>query len=162
MEKKRVSGAGFCSAGSRSPSLATGRAIIINIICLHHSPCTFAFSCHYEDGMLINEHGRHSAIRPVPHPPPAPSLCVPFQPSIPKRDGRPICFPASAPLLFYSRLLLFALKGTNSIHSYDKEALIEEWRDGEKKAGGEDEERHCPGGNVQPATRKRKIKKLAE
>lgn len=93
----RVSGASFCSAGSRSPSFATGRAIIINIICLHHSPSTFAFSCRYEDGMLINEHGRHSAIRPVPRPPSAPSLCVPLQPSIPKRDGRPICFPASPP-----------------------------------------------------------------
>lgn len=94
-QRKRVSGAGFCSAGSRFPSLATGRAIIINIICLHHSPSTFAFSCRYEDGMLINERGRHSAIRPVPHPPSAPSLCVPLQPSIPKRDGGPICFPAS-------------------------------------------------------------------
>lgn len=94
-ERKRVSGADFCLAGSRSPFLATGWAIIINIICLHHSPSTFAFSCRYEDGMLINEHGRHSAIRPVPRPPSAPSLCVPLQPSIPKRDGRPICFPAS-------------------------------------------------------------------
>lgn len=132
-QRKRVSGAGFCSASSRSPSLATGRAIIINIICLHHSPSTFAFSCRYEDGMLINERGRHSTIRPVPRPPSAPSLRVPLHPSIPKRDGRPICFPASPPrpprLLFYSRLLLFALKGTNSIHSYDKEALIEEWRE---------------------------------
>ncbi len=126
-EAERVSGVSSCSAGPRYCSLATGPAIIINIICLYHSPGTFAFSRHYEDDMLINEYSRHSAIRPAPHLRPQPplhaSLTLPPLPHIPKRDGMPICFPAGSPTP-----LLFALKGTNSIHSYDKDALIQEER----------------------------------
>lgn len=117
---ERVSGVSSGSTGPRYCSLAAGPAIIINIICLYHSPGTFAFSRRYEDDMLINEYSRHSAIRPAPHPP---SLTLPSLPNIPKRDGMPICFPAGSPTP-----LLFALKGTNSIHSYDKDALIQEER----------------------------------
>lgn len=135
-EAERVSGVSSCLAGPRYCSLAAGPAIIINIICLYHSPGTFAFSRHYEDDMLINEYSRHSAIRPAPHPPsPAYSPRIPHPPSlphIPKRDGMPICFPAASPTP-----LLFALKGTNSIHSYDKDALIQEERGrGGSRRGG--------------------------
>ncbi len=81
-EVKRISGVSSCSAGPRYCSLATGPAIIINIICLYHSPGTFAFSQRYEDDMLINEYSRHSAIRPAPHPPsPASSPHNPHPPS---------------------------------------------------------------------------------
>lgn len=90
-EAERVSGVSSCSAGPRYCSLAAGPAIIINIICLYHSPGTFAFSRCYEDDMLINEYSRHSAIRPAPHPPsPAssPRISHPPSPSPHPQKGR--------------------------------------------------------------------------
>lgn len=143
-----------CSAGPRYSSLAAGPAIIINIICLYHSAGTSAFSRRYEDDMLINEYSRHSAIRPAPHPP-SPASHPP--PRIPKRDGTPICFPAGSPTP-----LLFALKGTNSIHSYDKDSLIQERKkEREYKKQGWVKKEFCPGGNKQQTDKKGK-KKVAE
>lgn len=101
-------------------SFAKGPAIIINIICLNHYSAPW-FSKHYEDGMVINDRRIppcFSLFLSATSPPSAPSFWTSLNP----QQGRGI-------YLFSTRLphclLLFALKGTNSIHSCDIKALIQ-------------------------------------
>lgn len=99
---------------------AKGPAIIINIICLNHYSAPW-FSKHYEDGMVINDRRILSCFGlflSATSPPSAPSFWTSLNP----QQGRGV-------YLFSTRLphclLLFALKGTNSIHSCDIKALIQ-------------------------------------
>lgn len=60
--------------------------------------------------------------------------------------------------------MLFALKGTNSIHSYDKKAVIQKNKERKREGGMREELRGreirrcgCPGGNKQMKEKKAKL-----
>lgn len=72
---------------------------------------------------------------PVPHLPPHPHTHT-HNFTIPSRDGNGDLFSCRSSLC----LLLFALKGTNSIHSYDKKALIQGKEEQEEEEKEEEEE----------------------
>lgn len=107
-------------AAERGTALCRGAAAMINAICLNHYSAPW-FSKHYEDGTVINDRGIlpcFGLFLSATSPPSAPSFWTSLNP----QKGRGVyLFSTRLPLC----LLLFALKGTNSIHSCDIKALIQ-------------------------------------